>query len=158
MIEAIVAATNAAAVVEVGTGAGSTGIAALAGLRDGGILTTIDADGHHQAAAKDAYREAGHDSSRARLITGSSAEVLPRLADAAYDVVIINDLDGSAADYLDQIQRLLRTGGAVVVTSAITANREIAALIRDNDLTTATLLPIDDGIVLGVKLAESSDV
>ena len=50
---------GAKAVVEVGTGAGVSGLWLLAGMREDGVLTTIDVEPEHQRLAKQAFSEAG---------------------------------------------------------------------------------------------------
>ena len=51
--------TGAKAVVEVGTGAGVSGLWLLSGMREDGVLTTIDVEPEHQRMAKQAFTEAG---------------------------------------------------------------------------------------------------
>ena len=51
--------TRAKAVVEVGTGAGVSGLWLLSGMREDGVLTTIDVEPEHQRIAKQAFTEAG---------------------------------------------------------------------------------------------------
>ena len=51
--------TGAKAVVEVGTGAGVSGLWLLSGMREDGVLTTIDVEPEHQRIAKQAFTEAG---------------------------------------------------------------------------------------------------
>lgn len=58
------------AVVEVGTGAGVSGLWLLSGMRDDGVLTTIDTEPEHQRLAKQAFAEAGVGPGRTRLIGG----------------------------------------------------------------------------------------
>ncbi len=100
--------TGAKSVVEVGTGAGVSGLWLLSGMREDGVLTTIDVEPEHQRLAKQAFTEAGVGPSRTRLISGRAQEVLTRLADESYDLVFID------ADPVDQPQfvvegvRLLR--------------------------------------------------
>jgi hypothetical protein len=91
----LAAALRAKAVVEVGTGVGVSGLRILESMDADGILTTIDAEPNHQIAAKETFVEAGIVGGRARLITGNPAAVLPRLADGAYDLVVINDAGGA---------------------------------------------------------------
>ena len=69
------------AVAEVGTGAGVSGLWMLSGMRDDGVLTTIDIEPEHQRLAKQAFSEGGIGPSRTRLITGRAQDVLTRLAD-----------------------------------------------------------------------------
>ena len=47
--------TGGKAVVEVGTGAGVSGLWLLAGMREDGVLTTIDIEPEHQRLAKEAF-------------------------------------------------------------------------------------------------------
>lgn len=72
------------AVAEVGTGAGVSGLWLLSGMRDDGVLTTIDIEPEHLRLARQAFAEAGIGPSRTRLISGRAQEVLTRLADASY--------------------------------------------------------------------------
>src|SRR3954471_2938153 len=95
LLRVLAAATGARSVVEVGTGAGVSGLYLLGGMAADGILTTIDVEGENQRAAKEAYGEAGIAPSRYRLINGPAAEVLPRLRDGAYDIVFV-DADKTA--------------------------------------------------------------
>src|SRR5438046_54246 len=95
-LRVLAAATGARSVVEVGTGAGVSGLYLLAGMAADGVLTTIDVEGENQRAAKEAFTEAGIATSRYRLINGSAAEVLPRLRDEAYDLVFV---DADKASY-----------------------------------------------------------
>lgn len=78
------------AVAEVGTGAGVSGLWLLSGMRDDGVLTTIDIEPEHLRLARQAFAEAGIGPSRTRLISGRAQEVLTRLADASYDLVFID--------------------------------------------------------------------
>ncbi|MGB3676434.1 MAG: class I SAM-dependent methyltransferase [Candidatus Nanopelagicales bacterium] len=167
LLTTLVAATGAKAVVEVGTGTGISGLAIFDGLDDDGILTTIDADAQHQSAAKAAFTSAGIDSGRARLITGVPGEVLPRLTDAAYDVVVVNDPSAAPVGYFEQALRLLRTGGVVVFARALgegskvadlgqrdphtTGLRELGDAAKAHEGTVTALLPLDDGILVAVK-------
>ncbi|MDQ1736524.1 MAG: hypothetical protein QOH56_2775, partial [Pseudonocardiales bacterium] len=81
---------SAKAVVELGTGAGVSGLWLLGGMRPDGVLTTVDTEGEHQRAAKQAFTDAGIAGTRYRLINGTAAEVLPRLTDGAYDMVYVD--------------------------------------------------------------------
>ncbi|MFT3663081.1 MAG: hypothetical protein QM809_17440, partial [Gordonia sp. (in: high G+C Gram-positive bacteria)] len=60
-------------VVEIGTGVGVSGLWLLAGMPVGGVLTTIDPEPEHHAAARLAFADAGISPSRTRLITGAGA-------------------------------------------------------------------------------------
>ena len=99
------------AVVEVGTGAGVSGLWLLSGMSDDGVLTTIDIEPEHQRIAKEAFSEAGIGPSRTRLISGRAQDVLTRLADDSYDLVFIDADPLDQPDYVVEGVRLLRSGG-----------------------------------------------
>jgi predicted O-methyltransferase YrrM len=111
----LAAAISAQAIVEVGTGAGVSGAALLAGMTHGGVLTSIDVEAEGQRAARETFTELGHSPSRSRLIAGRALDVLPRMSDGAYDLVVV---DGDHAEYpaiVTQAKRLLRIGGLLVL-------------------------------------------
>ena len=73
----LAAAVNAKAVVEVGTGAGVSGLWLLSGMPSDGILTTINIQAEHQRAAKQAYAAAGTPSQRTPALTGTPLDRPP---------------------------------------------------------------------------------
>jgi len=159
-------ATGARSVVEVGTGAGVSGLYLLGGMASDGILTTIDVEGENQRAAKEAYAEAGIAPTRYRLINGSAAEVLPRLRDEAYDLVFV-DADKSAyAVYYEQAVRMLRPGGVVAFDNMLWHDRvadpsqrdtdtvvlrDLAKTVRDDARLVSVLLASGDGLLVAAK-------
>ena len=88
-------------------------------MRPGSVLTTVDVEPEHQRLARAAYVSAGFPTSRYRLIGGLALEVLPRLADAAYDMVFCDADRQEFAAYLDGALRLLRPGGIVVFNAVL---------------------------------------
>jgi len=165
-LRVLAAATGARNVVEVGTGAGVSGLYLLGGMASDGVLTTIDVEGENQRAAKEAFTEAGIASVRYRLINGAAAEVLPRLRDEAYDLVLV-DADKSAyAVYYQQALRLLRRGGVVAFDNALWHDRvadpsqrdtdtvtlrDLGKSVRDDDRLVSALLPVGDGLLVAAK-------
>ena len=127
----LAAAIDARAVVEVGTGAGTSGIWLLRGMRPDGVLTTVDIEGEHQRLAKQAYAAAGIPSTRYRLINGQAGDVLPRLTDGAYDLVFVDADKTGYVDYLEQAVRLLRPGGVVAFDNALRADQVADPTVRD---------------------------
>lgn len=117
-LSALAAAAGARAVVEIGTGAGVGSIYLLRGMRPDGVLTTIDVEPEHHRAARETYAEAEIASNRVRLISGRALDVLPRLTDAAYDLVFCDADKREYPGYLEQALRLLRPGGTVVAEHA----------------------------------------
>lgn len=161
----LAAALGARAVVEVGTGAGVSGVYLLRGMPDDGVLTTIDVEPEHQRAARETFAEAGIRPNRTRLITGRALDVLPRLTDGAYDLVLL-DADKRDFDaYVEQALRLLRPGGVLAVDNALwhdkvadpaqrdettTAIREMGKRIRENERLVPAMLPCGDGLLVAV--------
>ncbi|MCV7257482.1 O-methyltransferase [Mycobacterium shimoidei] len=154
------------AVVEVGTGAGVSSLWLLSGMSDDGVLTTIDIEPEHQRIAKQSFSDAGVGPSRTRLISGRAQEVLTRLADESYDLVFIDADPIDQPDYVVEGIRLLRSGGVVVVHRAalggragdpdardaeVTAVREAARLIAEDERLTPALVPLGDGLLAAVR-------
>ncbi|MCB1291119.1 O-methyltransferase [Mycolicibacterium sp.] len=151
------------AVVEVGTGAGVSGLWLLSGMREDGVLTTIDVEPEHQRLAKLAFTEAGIGPGRTRLIAGRAQEVLTRLADESYDLVFIDATPTQQSHFVTEGVRLLRPGGVIVVHRAsldgragdpaahdaeVTAVREAARLIAEDDRLNPVLVPLGDGVLV----------
>jgi predicted O-methyltransferase YrrM len=165
-LRVLAAATGARSVVEVGTGAGVSGLYLLGGMARDGVLTTIDVEGEHQRAAKDAFTEAGIAPTRYRLINGSAAEVLPRLRDEAYDLVLVDADKTAYSVYYEQALRLLRRGGVVAFDNALWHDRvadpsqrdtetvtlrDLGRAVRDDDRFVSALLPVGDGLLVAAK-------
>ena len=167
----VAAAIGARSVVEIGTGCGTSGIWLLRGMRPGAVLTTVDSEPEHQRLARAAYLAAGFPASRYRLIGGLALEVLPRLADSAYDVVFCDADRLEVGEYLASALRLLRPGGIVLFNAVLpgstgserlptdaeaAAAAEVREQIRADERLTPLLLPIGNGLLAAVKQAESS--
>jgi len=158
-LSGVVGARN---VVEVGTGTGVSGLWLLRGMHPDGVLTSVDIEGEHLRLAREAFLEDGIAPNRTRLITGRALDVLPRLADGAYDMVLI---DGPADEFalcLDEAMRLLRPNGLVVFAGAFggglvadpsqrdpetIARRAMAHQVRDDERLLPVLLPFGDGLL-----------
>ncbi|MFC3744204.1 O-methyltransferase [Paractinoplanes deccanensis] len=136
VLRLLAAAGSAKAVVEIGTGTGVSGVWLLRGMRPDGVLTTIDVENEHQRIARRIFVEAGFAASRTRIITGRALDVLPRLADGAYDLVFV---DADATEFgacADEALRLLRPGGALVVNGVLAGGRIADPSARDVDTIT----------------------
>jgi predicted O-methyltransferase YrrM len=162
----VAAAIGARSVVEIGTGCGTSGIWLLRGMRAGSVLTTVDVEPEHQRLARAAYVTAGFPTSRYRLIGGLALEVLPRLADAAYDLVFCDADRHELSEYLAAALRLLRPGGIVIfnavlpgstVTERMPTDAEAAAAaelreqVRADERLVPVLLPIGNGLLAVAK-------
>ena len=166
VLRLLAAAVNAKTVVEVGTGAGVSGLWLLSGMPSDGILTTIEVEAEHQREAKKAYAAAGIAPQRTRVITGRALDVLPRLTDGAYDMVVIDADKAEYPQYVEQALRLLRSGGVLALDNMLwhdkvadpairdqttTTLRNLGKELRDNESLLPSLLPVGDGVLAAVK-------
>jgi predicted O-methyltransferase YrrM len=162
------ALVDARAVVEVGTGAGVSGLWLLRGMQPYGVLTSVDLEAEHQRLARETFAEAGIPSQRYRLISGSALEVLPRLTDGHYDLVFVDADKHEYADYVTEAKRLLRVGGLIAIDNALWHNRvadpsqrdaetvavrETGRAMRDDEEWLPLLLPVGDGLLVAKKLS-----
>jgi predicted O-methyltransferase YrrM len=159
-------AVQAKAVVEIGTGGGVSGLALFAGMRPDGILTSVDVEPGNQQTARRAFLSVGIPTQRFRLISGAALNVLPRLSDGAYDLVLVDGDPVEYPEYVEQGVRLLRHGGVIAVDHALLGDRiadpgqndeetesvrAALELIRDNEDLVPALLPVGDGLLVAVK-------
>ncbi len=162
----LAAASKAQTAVEIGTGAGVSGVCLLRGLSRQSVLTTIDLDVDHLKAAREAFVESGSPANRTRTISGRAADVLPRLTDSAYDLVFVDADKPSYPGYVEQAIRLLKSGGLLIVNDALDKDRvsdpairdsgtvilrQVGKAIREDDRLMTAMLPTGDGLLLAVR-------
>lgn len=158
-------AIAAKAVVEIGTGCGSSGIWLLRGMRPGSTLTSVDTEPEYQRVARKTFQAAGFAQNQCRLILGRALDVLPRLSDGAYDMVFCDADPRDYPDYLSAALRLLRTGGIVAFNDALlggtsgddegdAAEYELASQIRADERLVPVLLPLGEGLLVAVKRSD----
>ncbi len=164
----LAAASTVHSIVEIGTGAGVSGLWLLRGAPNA-VLTSIDVEFEHQQAARTAFADAQVPANRIRLITGTAAEVLPRMNDGAYDLVFVDADPASLLDYVEHGLRIARRGGIVIVAHALWRGRVADPAARDetvadfrallttigeSDAVAAALSPVGDGLLQLVKLSD----
>ena len=158
----LAAVTNARNAVEIGTGAGVSGLALLRG-SGGLLLTTIDPETETQAIARAVFAEAGFRTGLTRIIHGRSADIFPRLASNSYDLVLIDGDPLEAEGDVVEARRILRPGGSLILARAllgglvadptrreeeVVALRDLGrSLLEDPDLLTS-VIPIGDGLIV----------
>ena len=158
---------GATSIVEIGTGAGVSGLWILQAMSPKGLLTSIDDEVENAKLAKQAFEEAGVNASRFRLTTGNSREIVGKLADSLYDIFIMR----RSSDLLESVEnahRSLRPGGILVIDRALLsgkvadptqrdpesiAYREVMKVIKESsDLWLPMLLPVGDGVLVATKV------
>jgi predicted O-methyltransferase YrrM len=130
----LAAATNAKSIIEIGTGFGVSGLWMLTGAPTA-ALTSIDLEVEFQQSAKRAFADFGIPANRARLIAGRALEVLPRMNEASYDLVLVDADPGPIIEYVEHALRLVRVGGTVVVPHALWRGRVADPAQRDDTVT-----------------------
>jgi len=163
----LAAASNAKAIIEAGTGTGVSGLYLMQGAPNA-ILATIDIEPEHQAAAKVAFTEAGVKANQTRVISGRAIDVMSNMADAAYDLVILDADRETLEEQVRESNRLLRPGGTVVIPHALWRDRVPDPAMRDEATATfrdilrffkqqesfvVALSPVGDGLLVASKIA-----
>ncbi|GEK78913.1 O-methyltransferase [Agrococcus baldri] len=167
-LAAIAASTQASAILEVGTGAGVSGLWLLRGA-PGATLTSIDTELDHQQHARAAFAKAGIPVTRARLITGKGRDVLPRMNESSYDIVLLDADAANLLEYVELALSLVRIGGSVLVAHALMGGRvadpaqrgdevaDLRALLKElatSDAVRTAVSPVGDGLLQIVRLPE----
>ena len=167
LLNVLLRAAGARTVLEIGSLAGYSGIWLARALPPQGRLTTIEKDSRHATLARQAYAEAGV-AGQVQLLEGDARAVLRTLA-PGFDAVFVDADKEPMAEYFGESVRLLRVGGlllsdnaffhgAVVDPSDRSAQAEgvraFNRLAATDSRVVAAVIPIRDGVVVGVKVAE----
>lgn len=128
---AVIAATTAAtSIMEIGTGAGVSGLWLLHGAPNA-VLTTIDKEPEHLGVARQSFQEARIPAARARFITGRALDVLPRMNEGSYDIVLVDADPENVIAYVEHGLRLVRAGGTVLIPRVLGGGRVADPVQRD---------------------------
>jgi predicted O-methyltransferase YrrM len=160
-------ALNAQSIVEVGTGSGVSGLWAFHGASSDSTLTSIDSEREHLGSARTSFEEAGISPQRFRLINGHAIDIVAKLADHNYDLIILR----SPEDLFDLSQesfRLLKANGALIIDNAMDggrvadptqrdfatiARRDAIKAIKEDLRWSSALLPVGGGVLIATKIA-----
>lgn len=165
----LASSNDASNVVEVGTGVGISGVWLLRGMNPAGVLTSIDQDAQAQRTAKETFIKAGIEPTRTRLITGKALEVVSRLTDKAYDLILVAGDKLEYESLLEASTRLLRPGGILVFDNALNqdrvsnprqqdaetiAIRNVGEKIREDERFISVLVANADGLLAAIYRPE----
>lgn len=169
LLHLLLLSIQAKRVLEIGSLGGYSGVWLARALPQDGTLITIERDPKHARVAREAFAAAGL-AGRVELIEGSALDILPTLQ-PGFDAVFIDADKEPLPRYFDWGMRLLRRGGLLLCDNAffhgaaidendqsgnalgVRAFNELAA--RDPRLV-ATIVPVRDGLVVGLKTRESA--
>jgi predicted O-methyltransferase YrrM len=159
--------TGAKSVVEIGTNSGVGSLWVLQALANDGVLTTIDAEREHSKIARTVFEEADIPATKYRIITGNLIDVVGKLADNSYELIITRD----AMDLFEIVQesfRLLKSGGLLIIDQALSggkvadstqrdpesiARRDVIKVIQEDSRWSSSVIPIGAGVLVAHKLA-----
>ncbi len=159
---------KAQSVVEVGTGSGVGSLWLLDGMLESGTLTSIDDEMEHTQIAKMAFADADITQGRYRLITNTVVDVISKLTDRAYDLVVLRHNPEDLSYVISESHRILRSGGALVIDNyygggkvsdatqrdpKTVALRDAGKIIKnDSEHWMSSLIPIGDGLLVATKV------
>jgi predicted O-methyltransferase YrrM len=156
---------DASSIIEIGTGLG-VGTMWLVKACPDAHITTIDSEMDHHATVRELLQDAEIPASRVRLITEKALDVLPKMNEASYDLVVIDADFQNVQAYVDQAINLVRPRGSVIVAGVLgddlvadsaqrddktSAYRWLLKALEDRDDVVHTLNLIGDGLVHIVK-------
>ena len=164
----IAAATAATNIMEIGTGLGVSGLWMLTGAPQA-TLTSIDSEIDHQQLARITFTAAGIPANRVRLIAGRAIDVLPRMNESSYDLVLVDADPHSVIEYTEHALRMVRTGGTVLVAHALWRGRVADPAQRDDTVAgfrtllreiaessavISSLSPVGDGLLQITRISD----
>jgi caffeoyl-CoA O-methyltransferase len=166
LIQVLLRAINARRVLEVGTLGGYSGVWIMRALPRDGMLVTIECDAERAAIARDAFGLAGV-ADRVEILVGDGQAVLATL-EPHFDAVFLDADKEPLGAYYREAMRLLRVGGVLLCDNAyiharvvdsddvaadVEGVRAINRLASEDPRLIATIVPIRDGLTVGVKVS-----
>ena len=164
LLQILLCAVRAERVLEVGTLGGYSGIWMARALPASGRLVTIELDERHAEFARGYFARAGLES-RIDLRVGRALDVLPAFDGERFDAIFLDADKEPLPTYFDWALRLLRPGGLLIADNALwggrvldpeTADegtrgiREFNRRLASDQRVTGTIVPVGDGLAVGV--------
>ncbi|MBT5730304.1 MAG: methyltransferase domain-containing protein [Microbacteriaceae bacterium] len=168
-IATIATALDATTIMEIGTGLG-VGTIWLAHACPGAHVTSIDSEMDHHVSVRELLNAAEIPASRVRLITEKALDVLPKMNESSYDLVVIDADYQNVQAYVDHGISLVKPRGSVIVAGVLgddlvadpakrddktSAYRWLLQALEDRNDIVHTLNLIGDGLVHIVRLPDT---
>lgn len=168
-IATIATALDATTIMEIGTGLG-VGTIWLAHACPGAHITSIDSEMDHHVSVRELLNAAEIPASRVRLITEKALDVLPKMNESSYDLVVIDADYQNVQAYVDHGISLVKPRGSVIVAGVLgddlvadpakrddktSAYRWLLQALEDRTDVVHTLNLIGDGLVHIVRLPDT---
>ncbi|WP_167957988.1 O-methyltransferase [Anaerosporobacter faecicola] len=152
-------------ILEIGTSIGFSATSmALIAKKYGGTITTIEFNPLAQKQAEKNFLRYGVDKT-VQIMYGDACKILPQIADESFDL-IFQDVENRLYPQLQQdCVRILKTGGIFIADDTLFPVMDLGEQLKDQVEPTnqfnhmianssqleSTLLPIGDGVVIGIK-------
>jgi caffeoyl-CoA O-methyltransferase len=160
LLEALVVATRAERVLEIGTFTGVSALSMASRLPPHGRLVTLEADERVAAIAR-RHIEASPWADRIELVLGDALDTVRRV-DGPFDVVFIDAWKRDYPAYYEAVLPKLSAHGVIVADNVLwgggvldaepageaAAVREFATLVQADDRVDNTLLTVGDGLLM----------
>ncbi|MFY9220405.1 MAG: methyltransferase domain-containing protein [Candidatus Nanopelagicales bacterium] len=157
----IASLTQPAQVLELGTGTGVSTGWLLAGLPAASVVTSVDADPALHSIARRTVAAMDHAAHRCRFIAGDATDVITRLTEGSYALVVLTPSAPALGDpeiMLAEISSVMRPGGVLAMCiDAEHLDRELIAALHAHEAWTTTLATVGSGMCLAVWRPTSSD-
>ena len=165
-IATIATALDAKSIIEVGTGLG-VGTLWLDQACPDAHITSIDSELDHHVSVREILTEAEIPTAKVRLITEKALDVLPKMNESSYDLVVIDADFQNVQAYVDHGVSLVKPRGSVIVVGVLgddlvadpakrddktSAYRWLLKALEDREDVVHTLNLIGDGLVHIVRI------
>ena len=152
-------------ILEIGTYTGYSAICLARGLREGGMLTTIEVNDELRGISMEFFRKAGLEE-QIELINGDALEVMPALS-GTFDLVFMDAHKDDYPNYYNLVIERVSSGGYILVDNVLWGGKVLDLPVVDattrtidqfNHMVTSDprvenlLLPLRDGLMVIKKL------
>jgi predicted O-methyltransferase YrrM len=159
-ISQIARAINPSQVIEVGTGVGMVTMMLLEACPDAHI-TSIDSELDYHLTLKEMLPDLDVDPARLRLITERAEDVLPKMNESTYDLVVIDAPAEIAGACYEAAIDVCRPGGSILVarimgagevanpadrSERVVATRNLLKQIEQDDRVAHVIIPVGEGL------------
>ncbi len=160
-IAAIARNMDATNIIEVGTGVGVTTMR-LAEACPEAHITSIDNEADHHVTLRELMAQVGLAPTKLRLITERAQDVLGKMNENSYDLVVVDVPPADLESCFDDALGVCRPGGSIVIARAliggdiadpakrgadVQAMRRLLSTISHDERLSFTLLPMAEGLV-----------
>jgi len=163
LLEILVRMSGAKRILEVGALGGYSAVWIARALPHGGSVVTLEIDSHHAALTRKALEHAGV-ADRVEVVVGDARERMPEL-EPGFDAVFLDADKENYVAYLGYAARLLRPGGFMAADNALWRGEVVRPTpgtlaehldrfnrtLAEDGRFTATILPVGDGLAVGVR-------